>query len=163
MSLFENDFYRWRETYFVLFEQRNRPQPKQLEQALRELNARYRIEDQRADDDGGFESLTIYSPDDYAAMDITYTGGEEVREQVQELLQEFKASATAKEDVEKLKRLARCDARFDVYHFEELVEGGGGEGDEEEFLDPGSLLIVLERLARACKGVGVDPQSGVLI
>jgi hypothetical protein len=162
MSLFENDFYRWRETYFVLFEERNRPQPKLLEKTLRDLNPRYRIEGQRADDAGGFESLTLYSPDDYAAMDITYTAGEEVREQVQELLKEFRAAPGDKEEQEKLKKLTLCDARFDVYHFEELVPGGGEE-DEEEFLDPGSLLIVLERLARACKGVGVDPQSGVLI
>jgi hypothetical protein len=94
-------------------------------------------------------------------MDITYTSGEEVREQVAELLKEFRSASATKEDQEKLKKLARCDARFDVYHFEEIVPGG--EEEDEEFLDPGSLLIVLEKLARACKGVGIDPQAGVLI
>ena len=37
MSLFENDEYRWRETYFVLIEEGNRPSGKALQDALVEL------------------------------------------------------------------------------------------------------------------------------
>lgn len=42
MSLFENDEYRWRETYFVLFEEENRPLAKDVQQALLKLDPRYK-------------------------------------------------------------------------------------------------------------------------
>ena len=38
-----------------------------------------------------------------------------------------------------------------------------GEGEEDEFLDPGALLIVLAKLANLCQGVGIDPQSGAVM
>jgi hypothetical protein len=40
MSLFENELYRWRETYFVLFDSKNRPAAKQVIDALQEVNER---------------------------------------------------------------------------------------------------------------------------
>ena len=43
------------------------------------------------------------------------------------------------------------------FHFEQVA---GSNHEEEDFLDPGGLLIVLERLAELCRGVSVDPQSG---
>ena len=82
MSLFENDEYRWRETYFVLMEARCRPVGDVIREALRKENRRYEISDARLSPDGQFESLTLYSPDDNAAMDITYIDGEEVAEQL---------------------------------------------------------------------------------
>ena len=56
--------------------------------------------------------------------------------------------------------LAGSTARFDIFHFEQLVPGSD---EEEEFLDPGSLLLVLETLASAVDGGGVAPQSGPLV
>lgn len=163
MSLFGNPDYHYRETYFVLFEAKNRPNHKQVERALRELNARYDVAELESDESGGLESVTVFSPDDYAAMDIVYASGEEVQEHVrEEVLDELRAPGLTPTEQSKLHYLMQCDARYDVYHFEQIV--GGAEDDEnEEFLDPGSLLIVLERLAKLCKGVGVDPQSGVMI
>ena len=41
---------------------------------------------------------------------------------------------------------------------------GGEEAEEEdEFLDPGSLLIVLEQLAELCHGIAIDPQTGSVV
>ncbi len=71
MSLFENDEYQWRETYFVLFDAARLPSAPVIEDLLRNLNKNYELRDIRSSDDGRFESLTLFSPDDYAAMDLS--------------------------------------------------------------------------------------------
>lgn len=160
MSLFENDEYRWRETYFVLFDSKQCPPADKIEKGIKQLDRHYQISDVRHDDEDRLESMTVIFPDDYAAMDITYTSGEEVTEQIPELIDELKSAGLSPTEKLKLQKLTHCDARFDIYHFEQVV--GGGE-EEDEMLDPGSLLVVLEKLAKLCKGIGVDPQSGTLI
>jgi hypothetical protein len=98
-------------------------------------------------------------------MDISYVGGDEVTEQVAELTRELRRSAATKHEKDRLEKLATCDARFDVFHFQQLVADRfrNDDEDEDEFLDPGTLLLVLKRLARLCHGIAVDPQAGVLI
>ena len=71
MSLFEDDRYSWRETYFVFFDEKARPTKSQMEKFLKELGTRYEVRDVRTDDDGRFESATVLAPDDYAGMDVT--------------------------------------------------------------------------------------------
>jgi hypothetical protein len=64
-----------------------------------------------------------------------------------------------------IKRIPECTARVDVYHFEQMVfVGSSGPDDEiDDFMDPGSLLVVLERIAELCDGIVVDPQSNSLL
>jgi hypothetical protein len=156
MSLFEDDQYRWRETYFVLFNQRRRPSAETVRLALSKLGDRYVVGDVRLDEQGQLESLTVYSPSDFSAMDISYIQGEEVGMQVAELQQEMRAATLTKDDLAKLARLPECNARFDIFHFEQVV----GDAGDDEFLDPGALLVVLEKLGELCQGVSVDPQTG---
>ena len=78
MSTFEDGRYRWRETYFVLFPAASRPTLKVVEKMLAALNKRYRLSNLGADAHGRFESLTLISPDDFAALDICFTSGAEV-------------------------------------------------------------------------------------
>jgi hypothetical protein len=160
MSLFEDDRYTWRETYFVFFDEKSRPSTSQMEKFLKDLGGRYQVHDIRTDDDGKFESATVLAPDDYAAMDITYVAGEEVREQLEEMLEDVGKATLNAGQVDKLTKISKCDARFDVYHFEQVAPS---EDDEDEMMDPGALLIVLERLAKLCRGVGFDPQTGTLM
>lgn len=160
MSLFEDGRYQWRETYFVLFGQQDRPQAQVVVDSLSQLGPRYELQGVTADDQGRLESLTLLCHHDFSAMDVTYLSGEEVAEQVRELTDEMHGVSLNDGEREKLARLPECDARFDVYHFEEMTFE---PDDDDELLDPGALLIVLERLARICRGVGVDPQSGTLI
>jgi len=162
MSLFENDDYQWRETYFVLFEAKDRPRAEVVADELRTLRGHYEISDTRANEEGLIESLTLISDADYAAMDITYVTGPEVFEQVDELRGNLDTSLLTAEEKKDAKRLAACDARLDVYHFEKLVWAGEG-AEEEEFLDPGALLIVLDQLAELCHGIKIDPQTGALL
>lgn len=162
MSLFENQEYRWRDTYFVLFHAKDRPSAGAMLQALETLGPRFQVQETRCDEAGRFESMTLMSPDDFSAMDISFIAGDEVEEQVQTLLKGEKASQMTKEEQDKWKLLKGCDARFDIYHFERIVLSE--EDDEDEgFLDPGGLLIVLECLSQLCHGVSIDPQAGTVL
>lgn len=163
MSLFENEEYRWRETYFVLFDSINRPTAEQVVAALHQINENYQLADVRKGEADALESLTILSPDDYAGMDITYLSGQEVQDHSLELVDEMLPLVVGDEK-ERLRKLPEFDARLDVFHFEQLVFTGPVDDDDmDEFIDPGSLLIVLERLAALTKGVGVDQETGTLI
>lgn len=158
MSLFGNDRYKWRETYFVLFRREDHPSVKDVTKAL-EIGHN-KVTDVNGDIDGRFESATVQSSEDFSGMDVTFVAGDEVRDHVKELLNEFARQTLSSEDEAKLNRLGECDSRFDIFHFEEIENASGGE---EEFLDPGALLLVIEQIARLCKGIGIDPQSGSLI
>jgi hypothetical protein len=161
MSTFEDERYRWRETYFVLFSAARRPTLKAVEQRLAAINKRYQLSNPSADDEGRFESLTVVSPDDFAALDVCYTGGDEVLEQGAELVREL-APTTEPAQRPLLKRIKQCDGRFDVLHFEQ-VSGASDEDEGDDMLDPGALLAVLEELATITDGIAIDPQSGTFL
>jgi hypothetical protein len=162
MSTFEDGRYRWRETYFVLFAAEKRPTLKVVQKALGTLNKRYVLTNLTADDDGRFESLTLLSPDDYAAVDICFTAGEEVLEQGEQLADEMEAALDPKQRAI-LQKVREFDGRFDVLHFEQILDLPGEEPEEDEMLDPSTLLAVLGVLAKISNGVAIDPQSGTLI
>ena len=152
MSLFEDSNYEYRETYFVLFDQKNLPSAEVLFTAIHGLGSRYQIIESN-EDEGMFESMSVVSQQDFSAMDIAYLEGEEVESQILDLQEQFKNTTMTKEEVEKLAKLKHFNARFDVFHFERVT------GEPEDILDPGGLLIVLAKLSEMCDGIAVDPQS----
>jgi hypothetical protein len=157
MSTFENHDYKWRETYIVLFHAERRPTLEKVQKSLSKLNSRFELVNPEADEDGKFQSITIRSPQDFAAMDICFDSGEEVLEQAAEMQQELKSTA-GPDERPKLAGLANCDSKFDVLHFEQVT--GEASGDEDDMLDPGALLGVLDVLAELTSGLAIDPQSG---
>jgi hypothetical protein len=159
MGMFDDDRLEWRETYFVLFESAQRPLLRDVERALKDLHGRFQVQDGIADDLGKFESITVLSPEDHAALEITYLTGEDVREQGAALAKDCKSCGEV--DPAKLARISKCDARLDVMHFEQMDLEPSDEPDD--MLDPTTLLTVMEALARLTRGVGVDPQSGLLL
>lgn len=161
MSMFEDQHYRWRETYFVLFDSAKRPSLAAVKKLLAALGDRYSLVNPQADEKGRFESIGLVAPEDFSAMDICYTSGDEVVEQGAEMYDEIQRGLSAGER-SKLKRILQYDGRFDVLHFEQLPDPEE-ESDEEDMLDPGAVLIVLEVLAELVEGVAVDPQSGTVI
>jgi hypothetical protein len=163
MSLFADNRYQWRETYFVLFEDKHRPTAAAVEKVLAELGSKIELSDSVADDDGLLESLTILAHADSAGMDVIYVDGDEVQEQLAELKREWKGQMLAGGDRSLFDRLAKCNARYDVFHFEELGDSFLDENDDEGALDPATLLLVLGKLARLCHGIAIDPQSGPLV
>jgi len=162
MSMFENDQYRWRETYFVLFPSAQAPNMKKLKQVLEALNSRFVLTNLRADDQGRVESMTVLSPDDFAALDICYVEGEEVQEQAALLYEDLKPTVSQGIERQRLERLKQLDARIDDLHFEQLTDSCQDE-DLDEMLDPSALLIVLDTLVKLTGGIAVDPQSGAIL
>jgi hypothetical protein len=160
MSLFEDSSFQWRETYFVLFDVKQRPTVAAVKKALQELKTGFVISDSTESEDGKLEAMTVLSHIDSSGIDITYIEGEEVAEQLVELKKEFRGQQLTAEEKLKYERMLQANARFDVFHFEEL---GDSIDDDDGPLDPGTLLLVLARLAKLCHGVAIDPQSGGLL
>lgn len=154
-----DDRFEWRETYFILFPSAKRPTLKQVEKAVKKLGSHFELSGEEADEAGMLETLHIRSPEDHSALEIDYLSGDEVQMQVEELTKQMRGE-TAERD--KLAHLKKCDARFEVMHFEEMGDGYDREEADEVF-DPSALLVVLDALVDLTGGVGVDPQSGTLL
>jgi hypothetical protein len=160
MSSPENDQYCWRETYFVWFDVSKRPSLKHTEDLVRRLRGHFELRDGEANERGELESLTVRAPEDHAALEIDYLDGEDVQAEGEAMIADLKPGDGV--DPAKLARLKKCNARLDVMHFEQMADGV--EEDElDEMLDPSALLVVLEALIKLTDGVGVDPQSGILM
>lgn len=153
MSLFGDPNFQYRETYFVLFEKSNRPKSSDLLNAIGQLGNNCQIVDSKVSDDR-IESVTVDLPEDFAALDITYVEGDEVLSQVLEIGEELRNMTLQGDELAKLSKIKHCNARFDIFHFERSINT-----EADEFIDPGGLLLVLERLAALCDGVSFDPQS----
>lgn len=162
MSTFENNAFRWRETYCVMFESRRRPTLKKVQSAIAALNAHFELTNLATDEAGLIESLTVLSGDDFAALDVSYLEGEEVVEQAVALADEMDSPVCGEEDRRRVEKVLRCDARFDVLHFEQLIASEEAE-QSDEMLDPSTLLIVLEALAELTDGVPLDPQGNAMM
>jgi hypothetical protein len=160
MSLFEDSRYRWRETYFVLFDRSNRPSLQSFERMMESIPGRFELTNSQQDAEGLIESATILSPGDFAALDVSFIGGEEVVEQTTKIVDEVKPADA--DEKKKLARLAAATGRLDVMHFERI--SGDTDSDEpDEMFDPSALLILLDHLIELTDGVAFDPQAGVLV
>lgn len=173
MSLFADERYQWRERYFVMLEARQRPLAEAVRKEMASLDSRYQIVDLLVDNLGRFRSLSLLAPNDFAAVDILYVASEEVIDQAIGFASELKDSARSPEEKKRLARLISCNARLEIDHFEQMVADDSTsqsltdllEDDEpcDEFLDPGTVLRVIRRLAKLCHGVALDPQSGEFV
>ncbi|MGO8691073.1 MAG: hypothetical protein ACLQLG_15745 [Thermoguttaceae bacterium] len=139
-----------------------RPPLKLVEKTLAAIDKHYVLSNPTADKEGLFESLTLASPEDFAALDICFTSGAEVTEQADDLIAELKEAVEPGQQPA-LKRLKSYDGRFDVLHFEQIADFPGEDEEPEELLDPGALLAVLGVLADLTGGIAVDPQSGTIL
>lgn len=157
MSLFGNPRYQYRETYFVLFKEENRPSNEILEAAINGLGDRFEIKETHHDSEQNLESMTVIAPADFAGMDLTYVGGEEILEQVAELNEQFKTTTLTGDEMKKIAKINSCRARYDILHFEELTES------DDEFLDPGALLTIVETISELCDGVGIDRETLTIV
>lgn len=160
MSLFENHEYRWRETYFVLFDQTKRPTLAAFKKMLGKLPGHFEVSAASVEEDDRIESITVLAPEDNAALDISYVDGEEVIDQAAELQDQIKPGDDAER--QKLRQLNRANARLDIMHFEHVTSFEAAE-DDDEMLDPSALLVILDHLVDMTAGVAVDPQSGTLL
>jgi len=161
--MFEDRQYQWRETYFVLFDPAKRPKLEALKKQLAGQGSRFTLTNCVADKKGLVESLTVLSPDDFAALDISYLAGDEVREEARTLAKELLTPECRGEERAKIERLKQCTGRFDVLHFENVSERSDPASEDEGMFDPSGLLIVLDALVALTDGIAVDPQSGAML
>lgn len=175
----------WLETYFIVFPQKRRPTLTQVERALMEADPRLRLENLSANDDGLFESVLVESPEDHAAVEISYEASESVIEQNLEWAKQLQTQLSPTQ----LQQLVAADARLDVAHFERVPAGKSsskkaspekGDFPDDEFgdefadddfdeeaamevFDPTCLLTVVEALSGLTKGLTFDPASGEVV
>jgi hypothetical protein len=176
----------WLETYFIVFPSNRRPTLQQVESALSEAGPRLVIENLEADDDGLFASLLVQSPEDHAAVEISYETGEAVIEQNLEWAKQLQKQLSPKH----LQQMITADARLDVAHFERVEAGSLSKKKsaprEEEFavtnfdddfhedddfddeaameiFDPTCLLTVVEALSKLTRGLAFDPAAGEVV
>jgi hypothetical protein len=157
----DSDQLEWRDTYFILFQQAERPTLTQVEAAITETSSKLRLENLEADDDGLFESVLVHAPQDNAAVEISYETGDAVIAQSADLAKQLKKELTG----EQLQKMLRSDARLDVMLFEKVRDGAWGDQEDDEDwepggVDPSSLLGVVESLAKLTGGLPIDPASG---
>lgn len=154
----------WRDTYFILFQQSDRPTLTQVEAAITESSRKLLLQNLEADEDGMFESVLVQAPQDNAALEISYETGDAVIAQSADLAKQLKDDLKGKQ----LQRMLKADARLDVMLFERVRdEEFSGDEDDEEWqagsLDPASLLNVVEALAKLTGGLPIDPASGAIL
>jgi hypothetical protein len=185
----ERDDLLWLETYFIMFPHQRRPTLAQVEHALLEANPHLVLQNLAADDDGRFASLLVQSPEDHAAVEVSYETGEAVIEQSLEWAKALQKQLTPTQ----LQHLVAADARLDVAHFERVQSAGAAprpeaptlhkpdfddeafdddfdpgddDFDEEaalEIFDPTCLLTVVESLTRLTHGLAIDPAAGEVV
>jgi hypothetical protein len=163
MTVENDEQLEWRDTYFILFEQADRPTLTQVEAAITESSKRLKLENLEADEDGMFESVLVQAPQDNAAVEISYERGEAVIDQSVDLAKQLKDDLSPKQ----LQQILKSDARLDIMLFER-VRGDISEGDDDEeweggSLDPSSLLNVVGALAKLTGGLPIDPASGAVL
>ena len=168
-----SDELHWRETYFILFPHQRRPSLESVAAALRGASKRFQMENPSADEQGLLQSLLVESPEDHAAVEISYEVGDGVIAQNLEWAKQLQADL----DPDQLQEMIKADARLDVAHFERIsplsddasamigpFEGELGE-DEDclEMLDPTCLLMVVDALSELTGGLTFDPASGEIL
>ena len=162
MNVETDDQLEWRDTYFILFDQSDRPTLSQVEAAISDASRKLKLENLEADDDGRFESMLVQVPDDNAALEISYETGEAVVAQSTDLAKQLKGELNAKQ----LAKMLKADARLDVMLFERVRGDADGEDDDDwegGALDPASLLNVVDALAKLTHGLPIDPASGAIL
>jgi hypothetical protein len=161
MNVENDEQLEWRDTYFILFQQADRPTLTQVEAAITESSQRLKLENLDADEDGMFESVLVQAPQDNAAVEISYERGEAVIEQSVDLAKQLKDDLSPKQ----LQKILKADARLDIMLFERVRDGDSEDDEEWEggSLDPSSLLNVVGALAKLTGGLPIDPASGAVL
>ncbi|QDT00139.1 hypothetical protein [Adhaeretor mobilis] len=108
------DELHWRETYFIVFPEHERPTLDAVEHMLGDASKRFQLKNLSADDQGLFQSVLVESDDDHAAVEVSFEIGEAVVEQNLEFAKQMQDHVPA----DQLQQLMLADARLEVAHFE---------------------------------------------
>jgi len=162
MSLFDDSNYRWRDTFLVLFDDEQRPTVELALSAIQQIG-KFEVRNSSESESQHIESITITSNVDLTGLEILYVAGAEVVEETEALVVELTEDAMLLGQENALVQLSAANARFDILHFEKITENSNELSDDDELMDPGSLLTVTAALADLVNGVAVDPSSASFV
>jgi hypothetical protein len=162
MSLFDDPNYRWRDTFLVLFDDEQRPTVELALSAIQQIG-KFEVRNSSESESQHIESITITSNVDLTGLEILYVAGAEVVEETEALVVELTEDAMLLGQENALVQLSAANARFDILHFEKITENSNELSDDDELMDPGSLLTVTAALADLVNGVAVDPSSASFV
>jgi|TARA_B110000495_G_scaffold175333_1_gene166058 hypothetical protein len=162
MSLFDDPNYRWRDTFLVLFDDKQRPTIELAQSAIQQIG-KFEMQNFSESESRYIESMTITSSVDLIGLEILYVAGAEVVEETEALVLELAEDALLLGNEDSLTQLSTANARFDILHFEKITENSNEPSGDDELLDPGSLLAVTAALAGLVNGVAVDPSSASFV
>jgi hypothetical protein len=162
MSLFDDSNYRWRDTFLVLFDDEQRPTVELALSAIQQIG-KFEVRNSSESESQHIESITITSNVDLTGLEILYVAGAEVVEETEALVVELTEDAMLLGQENALVQLSAANARFDILHFEKITENSNEPSDDDELMDPGSLLTVTAALVDLVNGVAVDPSSASFV
>jgi len=162
MSLFDDPNYRWRDTFLVLFDDKQRPTIELAQSAIQQIG-KFEMQNFSESESRYIESMTITSSVDLIGLEILYVAGAEVVEETEALVLELAEDALLLGNEDSLTQLSTANARFDILHFEKITENSNEPSGDDELMDPGSLLAVTAALAGLVNGVAVDPSSASFV
>jgi hypothetical protein len=162
MSLFDDPNYRWRDTFLVLFDDKQRPTIELAQSAIQQIG-KFEMPNFSESECRHIESMTITSSVDLIGLEILYVAGAEVVEETEALVLELAEDALLLGNEDLLTQLSTANARFDILHFEKITENSNEPSGDDELMDPGSLLAVTAALAGLVNGVAVDPSSASFV
>jgi hypothetical protein len=162
MSLFDDPNYRWRDTFLVLFDDEQRPTVELALSAIQQIG-KFEVRNSSESESQHIESITITSNVDLTGLEILYVAGADVVEETEALVVELTEDAMLLGQENALVQLSAANARFDILHFEKITENSNEPSDDDELMDPGSLLTVTAALADLVNGVAVDPSSASFV
>ena len=162
MSLFDDPNYRWRDTFLVLFDDKQRPTIELAQSAIQQIG-KFEMQNFSESESRYVESMTITSSVDLIGLEILYVAGAEVVEETEALVLELAEDALLLGNEDSLTQLSTSNARFDILHFEKITENSNEPSGDDELLDPSSLLAVTAALASLVNGVAVDPSSASFV
>ncbi|MDR2641777.1 MAG: hypothetical protein LBC74_03170 [Planctomycetaceae bacterium] len=123
MTLFDDERYAWRETYFVLFEPMMRPRFIDVRRNFDIHVGCFSVLDKKIGKDDTMESITIASYEDHAAIEVVYSEGEVVLTESETLFVTISKDCPSRER-ELLRRAKKFAARYSVLHFEQVAGTG---------------------------------------
>jgi hypothetical protein len=146
----------------VLFDDEQRPTIKLALSAIQQIG-KFKVRNSSESESRLIESITITSSVDLVGLEILYVAGDEVVEEIEALVMELAEDAMLLGNEDSLTQLSAANARLDILHFEKITENSNGPSDDDELMDPGSLLAVTAALANLVSGVAVDPSSASFV
>lgn len=156
VSLFEDQRFEYCDTFFIFFEEDRRPGTTAFTNQIADLSNRC-IVDRVGDKEEFLETATLRFPADCSAMDLVFVRDEDIATQIDQIQAELRLMTATEESRKKILKMSSCNARYDIFHFEQ------SDGGKHDFHDPGGLLTLIQRVCSLCDGVGYDPQSQAVL